>query len=88
MTDDIPDNLKHNPLLALQESFGELFKWAGRILTIALGVFLGLLLFVHYERSQLQDQIQDTFRHAPTATTTTDTPAPTYGPYPFPTTTP
>lgn len=76
------------PGVGLADAIEEILKLGGRVLVVAAGVFLGLLLFVHYERSQLQDQIQDTFRHAPTATTTTDTPAPTYGPYPFPTTTP
>jgi hypothetical protein len=52
-------------------------RWLGRVATIALGTFLGIVLFVLVARTYVEDKIHDTFSQI-TMPTTTST-APTYG---------
>jgi len=51
-------------------------RWLGRVATIALGTFLGIMLFVLVARAYVEDKIHDTFSQITTPTTST---TPTYG---------
>jgi hypothetical protein len=52
-------------------------RWLGRVATIALGTFLGIMLFVLVARAYVEDKIHETFSQITTPTTTSTTP--TYG---------
>jgi hypothetical protein len=51
-------------------------RWLGRVATIALGTFLGIILFVPVARAYVEDKIHETFSQITTPTTTT---TPAYG---------
>jgi hypothetical protein len=53
-------------------------RWLGRVTTIALGTFLGIMLFVLVARAYVEDKIHETFSQITTPTTSTST-TPSYG---------
>jgi hypothetical protein len=55
-----------------------LARWLGRVATIALGTFLGIMLFVLVARAYVEDKIHETFSQITTSTTSTST-TPSYG---------
>ena len=49
-------------------------RWLGRVTTIALGTFLGIMMFVLVARVYVEDKIHETFTQISTPTSTSTTP--------------
>jgi hypothetical protein len=65
-----PDDPRSSPFQGLAGSLEDCLRLGARVITIALGVFLGLMLFVWFAGHRAENDFKQTLNPAPIATTT------------------